>query len=127
MPYQRSHRYSTRKSQSRTCPPRDPGRVAARALFPRAAFRQKELGGPLSFQRQAQKVHPWPLSCVDLKTARDLARAALAKVAAGIDPGEEKKTAKATAAIPANDLVEEVVARFVFALLQTPVEGKDSH
>lgn len=51
---------------------------------------------------------------LDLKTARDLARAALAKIAAGINPGEEKKTAKATAAIPANDLVEHVVARFVF-------------
>src|ERR1700687_4746554 len=45
---------------------------------------------------------------IDLKAARDLARAAFAKVASGIDPRKEKKAAKAAAAIPANDLVEAV-------------------
>jgi integrase len=54
-----------------------------------------------------------PYPSVDLKSARELARAALAKVAGGIDPGAEKKASKAAAAIPANDLVEHVAARFV--------------
>src|ERR1017187_3225417 len=49
---------------------------------------------------------------IDLKKARELARLALAKVAGGGDPGDEKKTAKAATAIPAGDLVEAVVARF---------------
>jgi Arm DNA-binding domain len=50
---------------------------------------------------------------IDLKKARELARAALSKVAGGADPGEEKKAIRAAAAIPANDLVEMVAARFV--------------
>jgi integrase len=50
---------------------------------------------------------------IDLKSARDLAREALANVAGGADPGEEKKASKVIAAIPANDLVEAVAARFV--------------
>ena len=48
---------------------------------------------------------------IDLKKARELARAALSKVAGGADPGEEKKAIRAAAAIPANDLVEMVAAR----------------
>jgi integrase len=50
---------------------------------------------------------------INLKSARELARLALAEVAGGGDPGEEKKTAKAAAAIPANDLIEQVAAQFV--------------
>jgi integrase len=50
---------------------------------------------------------------VDLKSARELARVALAKVAGGADPGAEKRAAKAAAIVPANDMVEAVAARFV--------------
>jgi integrase len=50
---------------------------------------------------------------INLKSARELARLALAKVAGGGDPGEEKKTANAAAAIPASDLVEIVAAKFL--------------
>ena len=50
---------------------------------------------------------------VDLRTARDLAREALRKVAVGTDPGIEKKAAKKAALNPAVDLVDAVAARFV--------------
>jgi integrase len=48
-----------------------------------------------------------------LKAARELARAALAKVAGGADPGAEKKAAKTVVHAPVNDTVEAVAARFV--------------
>lgn len=55
-----------------------------------------------------------PYPAVDLKTARELARAALAKVAAGVDPGAEKAAARAAAPAPAIiDHVETITARFV--------------
>jgi integrase len=54
---------------------------------------------------------------IDLKTARELAREALRKVAAGADPCTEKKAAKAAKAaarIPVGlDLIETVTSRFV--------------
>jgi integrase len=50
---------------------------------------------------------------IELKKAREVAREAKAKVANGIDPKDEKKSAKAAAAIPANDLIEAVAARFI--------------
>jgi integrase len=51
---------------------------------------------------------------IDLKTARELAREALRKVAAGADPCTEKKVAKAAALIPTGlDLIETVTSRFV--------------
>ena len=50
---------------------------------------------------------------IDLKRARELAGAAKNKVEEGNDPGAEKKATKAAAAIPANDLVEVVVAQFI--------------
>jgi Arm DNA-binding domain len=50
---------------------------------------------------------------IDLKTARELARAALAKVASGADPMADKKAAKADARVPVNDMVEAVATRYV--------------
>ncbi len=50
---------------------------------------------------------------IDLKTARELARAALAKVARGADPGADKKASRAAAHVPVNDLVEVIAARFI--------------
>jgi integrase len=55
-----------------------------------------------------------PNPAIDLKTARELAREALRKVAAGADPCTEKKAAKAAALIPTGlDLIETVTSRFV--------------
>jgi integrase len=55
-----------------------------------------------------------PCPAIDLKTARELAREALRKVAAGADPCTEKKAAKAAARIPVGlDLIETVTSRFV--------------
>ena len=55
-----------------------------------------------------------PCPAIDLKTARELAREALHKVAAGADPCTEKKAARATARIPVGlDLIETVTSRFV--------------
>ncbi|MFZ3328271.1 MAG: integrase arm-type DNA-binding domain-containing protein [Methylocella sp.] len=55
-----------------------------------------------------------PNPAIDLKTARELAREALRKVAAGADPCTDKKAAKAAARIPAGlDLIETVASRFV--------------
>ncbi|MGB8898976.1 MAG: integrase arm-type DNA-binding domain-containing protein [Methylocella sp.] len=55
-----------------------------------------------------------PCPAIDLKTARELARQALRKVAAGADPCTEKKAAKAAALVPTGlDLVETVASRFV--------------
>jgi integrase len=53
---------------------------------------------------------PYPV--LDLKNARERARAALAKAATGVDPGAEKKAVK-TAAPAIVDHVENVVARFI--------------
>jgi hypothetical protein len=50
---------------------------------------------------------------ISLKKARELAREAIGKVAEGSDPGAERKAAKASAAIPSNDLVEIVAAKFL--------------
>src|ERR1019366_3256021 len=46
-----------------------------------------------------------PYPAIDLKKARELAREAIGKVADGMDPGSERKAAKAAAAIPASDLI----------------------
>jgi hypothetical protein len=55
-----------------------------------------------------------PCPAIDLKIARELAREALRKVAAGADPCTEKKAAKAAALIPTGlDLIETVTSRFV--------------
>jgi integrase len=55
-----------------------------------------------------------PCPAIDLKTARELAREALRKVAAGADPCTEKKAAKAAALVPTGlDLIETVTSRFV--------------
>ena len=55
-----------------------------------------------------------PCPAIDLKTARELAREALHKVAAGADPCTEKKAARAAARIPVGlDLIETVTSRFV--------------
>jgi integrase len=55
-----------------------------------------------------------PCPAIDLKTARELAREALRKVAAGADPCTEKKAAKTAARIPVGlDLIETVTSRFV--------------
>jgi len=51
---------------------------------------------------------------IDLKSARELARTALVKVAGGEDPAADKKVARAAARLPADrGLVEKVVASFV--------------
>jgi len=50
---------------------------------------------------------------IDLKAARELARQAKGKIESGADPGVEKKAEKAKAFVPANDLVEDVIARFI--------------
>jgi integrase len=50
---------------------------------------------------------------IDLRKARELAREAIGKVAEGIDPGTERKAAKASAALPANDLIEAAVTRYL--------------
>jgi integrase len=62
---------------------------------------------------RARKLTLGPYPAIDLKVARELARAALAKVASGADPAGEKKAAKAAAHVPVNDMVEAVVTRFV--------------
>ncbi|HEY4847888.1 MAG TPA: tyrosine-type recombinase/integrase [Methylocella sp.] len=55
-----------------------------------------------------------PCPAIDLKSARELARDTLRKVAAGADPCTEKKAAKAAALIPTGlDLIETVASRFV--------------
>jgi integrase len=55
-----------------------------------------------------------PCPAIDLKTARELAREAVRKVAAGADPCTEKKAAKAAALVPTGlDLIETVTSRFV--------------
>jgi integrase len=55
-----------------------------------------------------------PCPAIDLKTARELAREALRKVAAGADPCTEKRAAKAAALVPTGlDLIETVTSRFV--------------
>ena len=55
-----------------------------------------------------------PCPAIDLKTARELAREALRKVAAGADPCTEKKAAKAAALVPTGlDLIETVTSRFI--------------
>jgi integrase len=55
-----------------------------------------------------------PCPAIDLRTARELAREALRKVAAGADPCTEKKAAKAAALVPTGlDLIETVTSRFV--------------
>jgi integrase len=63
----------------------------------------------------------------DLKAARELARDALNKISRGIDPSQEKKTAKANAAIPANDLVEHVAARFVSHYAKRQLKPRTAH
>jgi integrase len=64
---------------------------------------------------------------VDLKSARELARSALAKVAGGADPGAEKKAAKAAAIVPANDMVEAVVGRFVSHYVRRQLKASTAH
>ena len=57
-----------------------------------------------------------PYPALDLKSARDQARAALATVARGGDPGADRKAARVAATVkpeaPA-DLIEDVAAKFV--------------
>jgi integrase len=65
-----------------------------------------------------------PYPSVDLKSARELARTALAKVAGGTDPGAEKKTAKGAACIPANDIIETVVSRFISHYAKRQLKAK---
>lgn len=50
---------------------------------------------------------------VDLKAARDMARKALAKIAAGSDPAAEKQVKKAAARTSADDLVETALERYI--------------
>jgi hypothetical protein len=60
-----------------------------------------------------------------LKTARELAREALRKVAAGADPCTEKKAAKAAALVPTGlDLIETVTSQFV-ATCQAETQARD--
>jgi integrase len=67
-----------------------------------------------SFSGRPRKWTIGPCPAIDLKTARELAREALRKVAAGADPCTEKKAAKAAARIPVGlDLIETVTSRFV--------------
>jgi len=61
---------------------------------------------------------------IDLKKARELAREAIGKVAEGKDPGTERKATKAAAAVPVNDLVEAVVARFISHYAKRQLKAK---
>jgi hypothetical protein len=65
------------------------------------------------FAGRPRKLTLGPCPGVDLKSARELARDALRKVAGGTDPGAEKKAAKSAAVIPTNDMVEAVAVRFI--------------
>ena len=64
------------------------------------------------FAGKSRKLTIGPYPAIDLKNARAKAGAALAKVAEGIDPGEEKRAKKASTA-QASDLVEAAAARFI--------------
>jgi integrase len=66
------------------------------------------------FNGRPRKYTIGPSPAIDLKTAREHAREALRKVAAGADPCTEKKAAKAAALAPTGlDLIETVTSRFV--------------
>ncbi len=54
-----------------------------------------------------------PHPAIGLKTARELASKALAKIKGGGDPAAEKKTERAAARTPADDLVAAVAERFI--------------
>jgi integrase len=62
-------------------------------------------------------IGPYPE--IELKTAREIARKALAKIAAGGDPAAEKQTARAAARAPPEDLVEVVAERFIARHVRT--------
>jgi len=63
--------------------------------------------------RQTRKLTLGPYPAIDLKSARELARIALVKVAGGEDPAAEKK-ARNAARLPADrDLIEKVVPNFI--------------
>ncbi|HEY8005484.1 MAG TPA: integrase arm-type DNA-binding domain-containing protein [Methylocella sp.] len=70
------------------------------------AYRYRFNGRPRKFT-----IGPYP--SIDIKTARDRAREAFRLIGEKIDPGVEKKASRAKAMLPANDLVEAVIARFV--------------
>lgn len=64
--------------------------------------------------RQTRKLTLGGYPGIDLKSARELARTALVKVAGGEDPAAEKKVARSAARLPADrDLVENVVDSFI--------------
>jgi integrase len=63
---------------------------------------------------QSRKLTLGPYPDVDLRTARELARKALAKIAAGNDPAADKQATKAAGRTPDDrDLVEKVAVEFV--------------
>ncbi len=64
--------------------------------------------------RQTRKLTIGAYPGIDLKAARELARAALVKVAGGEDPAADKKAARAAARLPANrDFVEKIIPNFI--------------
>jgi integrase len=77
-----------------------PSGVASWAVRYRVAGRNRKL-----------TLGPYPQ--VDLKAARDMARKALAKIAAGSDPAAEKQVKKAAARTSADDLVETALERYI--------------
>jgi integrase len=54
-----------------------------------------------------------PYPAIDLKAARDMARKAIAQIAAGSDPAAEKRIKKAAARAPADDLVDTAGEQFI--------------
>jgi integrase len=63
---------------------------------------------------QSRKLTLGPYPAIDLKRARDLARAALAKAAEGADPAAEKQASRRASRVPNDhDLIEKVVPLFV--------------
>ncbi len=64
--------------------------------------------------RQTRKLTIGAYPGIDLKAARELARAALVKVAGGEDPAADKKAARAATRLPADrDLLEKIVPSFI--------------
>jgi integrase len=78
--------------------------------------------------RRNRKLTLGPYPGIDLKTARELARKALAKIAAGGDPAAEKRTARAAARAPAEDLIEVVAERFITRHVRANLKaGRSAH
>ena len=70
------------------------------------------MGGSVSAAGKSRKLTLGPYPAIDLKTARERARTALAKAAGGIDPGAERKAAKIVPP-PTLDHVETITLRFL--------------